>query len=232
MPADNASERLLCAANPAIRSGMKTRPGLEPFPNLEHERRLAALHGGPIAGVDEAGRGPWAGPVVAAAVVFAGGRIPQGIDDSKRLSAARREALAREIAGVAHVGVGFASVGEIDRLNIRKATLKAMREAVAALPVAPAAVIIDGRDAPAVGCCCEALIGGDALCLSIAAASIIAKVTRDRLMLELAAECPGYGWERNMGYGTQQHALALRRLGVSEHHRRSFAPVKARLAEG
>lgn len=205
-------------------------PHPQRFPNLDHERRLAGQHGGPVAGVDEAGRGPWAGPVVAAAVIFKNGRIPDGIDDSKRLSAARREALAREIAAAAHVGVGFASVEEIDRLNIREATFKAMREAIAALPVSPAAALIDGRDAPAIGCRCEALIKGDALCLSIAAASIIAKVTRDRLMHEFAAECPGYGWERNMGYGTREHALALRALGVSAYHRRSFSPVRSMLA--
>ncbi len=185
----------------------------------------------PVAGVDEAGRGPWAGPVVAAAVVLDAACVPAGVTDSKQLSRARREALFAALRVSARVGVGVASVAEIDRLNILAATLVAMRRAVDDLGVEPAHVLIDGNRLPELCCPATAVVGGDRRSLSIAAASIIAKVTRDRLMARLARRYPGFGWERNAGYGTPEHRSALDRLGVTPHHRRSFAPVARLLAE-
>jgi ribonuclease HII len=178
-----------------------------------------------VAGVDEAGRGPLAGPVVAAAVILDPARIPPGLNDSKRLTAAARDRLFDAIRAAAQVGVGQASVEEIDRLNILRASHLAMVRALEALgPVDHA--LIDGhlipRDLP---CPAEAVIGGDARCLSVAAASIIAKVTRDRIMVDLSQQFPGYGWDGNAGYPTKSHRAALQILGVTPHHRRSFAPV-------
>ena len=182
--------------------------------------------GARVAGVDEAGRGPWAGPVVAAAVILDPTRLPMSIDDSKRLTALRRAALHDLIREVAEVGVGRASVEEIDAMNIAQATALAMRRAVAALPLAPEVALIDGAHVPpGLPCPARALVGGDGLSLAVAAASIVAKVTRDRIMSDLAREHPGYGWERNAGYGVPEHAAALRRLGVTLHHRRSFRPI-------
>jgi ribonuclease HII len=188
----------------------------------------------PVCGVDEVGRGPWAGPVVAAAVVLDPARIPDGLDDSKRLTPARRAALHDALIGVARVGVGAASVAEIDALNVLEASFVAMRRAVAALGrrPGPALALVDGRHAPpGLGCPVRAVVGGDAACLSIAAASIVAKVTRDRVMAALAREFPGYGWETNVGYGVAAHAAALTRLGVTPHHRRSFRPVHKMLCD-
>lgn len=183
--------------------------------------------GGIVAGVDEAGRGPLAGPVVAAAVILDVACIPDGIDDSKKLLKGRREALHGTIVASAHVGVGIASVAEIDEINILQATFRAMVRAVEALPVAPAHLLIDGNQRPAgLPCACRTVVDGDALCLSIAAASIVAKVTRDRIMAELAREHPHYGWERNAGYGTPEHHRALSLVGISPHHRKSFAPIR------
>lgn len=180
----------------------------------------------PVCGVDEAGRGPWAGPVVAAAVILNPADTPPGLDDSKKLTRARREAAFATLAGCAGVGVGLASVEEIDALNILQASFLAMRRAVAALPTAPALALVDGdRTPPGFPCPVRTVVKGDALSLSIAAASIVAKVTRDRIMAELAAEFPGYGWESNAGYGAPAHRAALTRLGVTPHHRRSFRPV-------
>ena len=182
--------------------------------------------GGMVAGVDEAGRGPLAGPVVAAAVILDITSIPTGIDDSKKLKREHREHLHGLIFASAHVGVGIASVEEIDRVNILQATFLAMVRAVEALPVAPHHLLIDGNRAPKqLPCACRTVIGGDAVSLSIAAASIIAKVTRDRIMAELALAHPHYGWERNAGYGTPEHQRALSLVGISPHHRRSFEPV-------
>jgi ribonuclease HII len=183
-----------------------------------------AAYGRVVAGVDEAGRGPWAGPVVAAAVILDAARIPAGIADSKRLTAARRDALFDAILATARVGVGEASVAEIDALNILNANHLAMTRAVAALGTAPDLVIVDGNRAPRWPWRTETLVKGDALCLSIAAASIVAKVTRDRLMLVLDADYPAYGWAANKGYGTATHAAALAHLGPTSHHRMSFAP--------
>lgn len=183
----------------------------------------------PVAGVDEAGRGPWAGPVVAAAVILDERAIPGGIGDSKTLKAAERERLFVEIMASARVGVGIADVARIDRDNILRATLWAMREAVLDLGVILGAALIDGNAVPRLACPVEAIVKGDACSLSIAAASIIAKVTRDKIMTELAGQFPGYGWERNKGYGTAQHQLGIHQSGICEQHRRSFRPVRLAL---
>lgn len=185
----------------------------------------------PVCGVDEAGRGPWAGPVVAGAAILNPATAPVGLDDSKRLNAARRDALFLELQDHA-IGVGVASVEEIDRLNILKATYLAMQRAIAALPIAPGHLLIDGnRIPPGLPTPAEAVVKGDSRSMSIAAASIVAKVTRDRIMQRLAKDYPGYGWERNAGYGVKAHAEALRRLGVTPHHRRSFKPIHKMLCE-
>jgi ribonuclease HII len=199
-------------------------------PTFELESVEIDLKGGPIAGIDEAGRGPWAGPVVAAAVVLDPARIPAGIDDSKALDADTRERLFRLISGTAvSIGIGIGDVARIDRDNILAATLWAMSEAIARLECRPRLALVDGNRVPQLACETRAIVKGDAKCLSIAAASIVAKVTRDRLMIELASELPGYGFERHKGYGTPEHQTAIRRLGVSAHHRRSFSPVQLAL---
>jgi ribonuclease HII len=178
--------------------------------------------------VDEAGRGPLAGPVVAAAVILDRKRMPKGLNDSKQLSEETREELYPLIMEMAvAVGVGEASVGEIDLVNIRQATHFAMARAVRALSVAAAFALVDGNDAPALPCRCDTLVAGDARSLSIAAASIIAKVTRDRMMRKLHEEHPGYNWCNNKGYGTPEHFVGLKAHGVTVHHRRSFAPIHA-----
>ncbi len=187
---------------------------------------LEAALGGIVAGVDEVGRGPWAGPVMACAVVLDPARIPVGLNDSKKLTAARRDALAAALQQVAEVSVGEASVAEIDALNIRQATFLAMTRALAGLPRAPDHALIDGNAVPpGLPCPATCVVKGDGRCVSIAAASIVAKVRRDHLMKALALVHPGYGWERNMGYGTAAHAKGLHDLGVTQHHRRSFAPI-------
>jgi len=178
-----------------------------------------------IAGIDEAGRGPWAGPVVAAAVILDPAHIPDGVRDSKQVDEERRESLFADIDATAMIGVGMASVREIDRFNILNATLIAMRRAVRALPIRPGLALVDGNRGPRLFCRTETVVGGDANCLSIAAASIVAKVTRDRLMRELARAHPCYGWDRNKGYGTRHHREALDRHGLTPHHRRSFRPI-------
>ena len=184
-----------------------------------------------VCGIDEAGRGPLAGPVVAAAVIIDPSRCPEGLNDSKQLTPARREALLAELEAHAEIGVGLASVEEIDALNILHATMLAMTRAIAALARAPHVALIDGnRCPPGLGCASRAVIGGDTLARSIAAASIVAKVTRDRLMADLGRAHPGYGFERHMGYGTRAHLDALSRLGASPIHRRSFAPVRKMLS--
>ncbi len=180
---------------------------------------------GLVAGVDEAGRGPWAGPVVAAAVILNPDCKPAGLRDSKTLSDKRRRALAEALWKTARIGVGVASVAEIDRLNIGQATLLAMARAAANLPAAPAVCLIDGTTRPTLPCPAYAVVKGDAKSFSIAAASIIAKTTRDRMMRELARDYPPYAWERNKGYGAPAHRAALQRYGVTPHHRRSFAPI-------
>jgi len=180
-----------------------------------------------VAGVDEAGVGPLAGPVVAAAVVFAPGAALRGVDDSKRLTPTRRTALEAEIRALAlGVGVGIVDVSDIDRLNIYRAALEAMRRAVLALPVSPDHVLVDARRIPDITAPQTALVHGDARSFSIAAASIVAKVTRDRLMHDLDARYPEYGFRAHMGYGTPQHLAAIDRHGPCPAHRRSFAPVR------
>jgi ribonuclease HII len=191
------------------------------MPDYSRESR----HKGPVAGVDEAGRGPLAGPVVAAAVVLDPRCIPDGIDDSKVLTAAKRAALCARLLDCAKVGVGIATVEEIDRLNIFWATMLAMHRAVDALGFVPAMVLVDGNRCPDWPHTSRAIVGGDALCLSIAAASIVAKHRRDCMMIELDALHPGYGWASNKGYSAKAHFEALRTLGPTPHHRRSFAPV-------
>lgn len=194
-------------------------------PTFRRER--AAMKRGiwPVAGCDEAGRGPLAGPVVAAAVILDPQRIPRGLNDSKKLTHAEREKLYDKIVASAEVAVAFGSTERIDRQNILQASLWALARAVAALPVKPQLVFVDGRDRIDVSCECQAVISGDALVLSIAAASIVAKVTRDRLMMRVGVEHPGYGFERHMGYSVPEHFAALKTLGPTIHHRRSFAPV-------
>lgn len=194
-------------------------------PSFEIEQSLS----GPVAGIDEAGRGPWAGPVVAAAVILNPRSAPTGLNDSKALTEKRREALAAELWSSAQVGVGLATVQEIDRINIGRATLLAMVRAVANLPVRPSSAIIDGKLTPKLPCRAVAVVKGDAKSCSVAAASIIAKVARDRMMIALADEFPGYAWERNKGYGAKAHRDGLNLLGVTPHHRRSFAPIAAML---
>ena len=180
----------------------------------------------PVAGVDEAGRGPWAGPVVAAAVILPPQAAPKGIDDSKRLTKKHRAALFDQIIATSDVGIGEAKVAEIDELNILQATMLAMQRAVRALIMRPAHILVDGNHLPVLPCEAQAIVKGDARSLSIAAASIIAKETRDRHMRQIGQHYPEYGWKRNAGYGTKEHAEALRRFGPSPHHRRSFRPVR------
>lgn len=192
---------------------------------------LEAEYRGPVCGVDEVGRGPWAGPVTACAVIFHS-TPPPGLNDSKKLTAKRREALVDAIHAAAHVGLAEATVTEIDALNILRASHLAMVRAIAALPVRPAHALIDGNRLPAdLPCPGTAVIKGDGRSVSIAAASIIAKVARDDLMAKLAREYPQYEWDRNAGYGVKAHAEALRAHGVTPHHRRSFKPIHNMLCE-
>lgn len=204
------------------------------MPDFALERRCAGL----VCGVDEVGRGPLAGPVVAAAAILDPHRFPRRLrrelDDSKLLGPEQRNACYRALGrcvanGAARIAVGAASVREIDTINILRAALLAMARAVAALGVRPDWALVDGQIAPTLPCPVRTVVGGDGLSFSIAAASVVAKVTRDRLMRHLAPRYPGYGWETNVGYATPEHGAAIRRLGVTPHHRRSFAPVRLAL---
>jgi len=190
---------------------------------------LEIAAGGVVAGIDEAGRGPLAGPVIAAAVVLNRETLPpeiaDGLDDSKRLSPSRRAVFFTALQGEARIGIGGASVAEIDQLNILQATFLAMVRAFGGLGSRPDRALVDGNRLPALPIPAQAVVGGDRRSLSIAAASIVAKVTRDRIMAGLARRHPGYGWEHNAGYSTKAHRDALARLGVTPHHRRGFAPV-------
>jgi ribonuclease HII len=200
-------------------------------PDYELERTERLLLAGHIAGVDEAGRGPLAGPVVAAAVILNPDDIPSGIDDSKRLTPEKREELFAAIARSALAfGIAIADVALIDRINILQATMWAMAKAVRELTVRPRLVLVDGNRLPKLRVEARAVIGGDRLCVSIAAASIMAKVTRDRLMADLASHYPGYGFERHKGYATRSHRDAIFRLGPTPHHRKSFRPVQLAMA--
>jgi ribonuclease HII len=200
----------------------KAKPALPDYALETEEGAPARL----VCGVDEAGRGPLAGPVVAAAVILDMSNCPDGLNDSKKLDAARREVLLCELERCAEIGIGIASVEEIDAINILQATMLAMTRAVVALPRAPHVALIDGNRSPKLACASRTVVGGDARALSISAASIAAKVTRDRLMHALSAAHPGYGFERHMGYGTPEHLDALSRLGATPAHRRSFAPIR------
>jgi len=196
------------------------------MPDFSHETHLIADGVTLVAGVDEAGRGPLAGPVVAAAVILDANNIPPGLRDSKKLSVRQREALFDLIVDNTNVSVGTASVTEIAKINILHATMLAMRRAIKGLTPCPGHVLVDGNRVPeGLQMPASALVKGDDRAFSIAAASIIAKVTRDRLMSGLAREFPGYGWEKNAGYGTKQHLEALKALGVTPHHRVHFRPV-------
>jgi ribonuclease HII len=205
------------------------------MPDFTIERGCAGI----VCGIDEAGRGPLAGPVVAAAVVIDRprfrGELRRALDDSKALNRELREScydalLAFARAGAVRIGVGAASRGEIDRINILRASLVAMARAVVALGLRPDIALVDGSVAPPLPCAVKTIVKGDALSFSIAAASVVAKVTRDRIMHALASRYPGYGWETNVGYGTAEHGRAIRRLGVTPHHRRSFEPVRLALS--
>jgi ribonuclease HII len=197
------------------------------MPDLSLEAACPA----PVCGVDEAGRGPWAGPVSAGAVILGPGVVIAGLDDSKKLTAARREALAPLIKARALAwGVGFASPEEICALNILQATGLAMRRAVAAMRVAPAFALVDGNHAFDLGCPVRPIVKGDGLSASIAAASILAKTARDAVMLEMDLKHPGYGFAAHKGYGVPEHISALRRLGPCPIHRLTWAPVRAALA--
>src|SRR6202163_3055894 len=215
------------SSSPAARIARLPLGEEDPRPTFRRER--AALKRGvwPIAGCDEAGRGPLAGPVVAAAVILDPKRVPRGLDDSKKLDPETRERLHLKICASAEVAVACAPPWRIDRDNILRASLWALARAVAALPVKPQLVFVDGRDRIDVNCDCQAVISGDAIIASIAAASIVAKVTRDRLMTRLGLTYPGYGFEQHKGYSVPEHCRALARLGPTIHHRRSFAPVAA-----
>jgi ribonuclease HII len=209
------------------------------MPDFAIERRCDGV----VCGIDEAGRGPLAGPVVAAAVIIDRrrfrGELRHVLDDSKALSRALRESCydglrAGVRSGIVGIGIGAASVAEIERINVLRANLLAMRRAVAALAartgVAPDVALVDGNVAPSLPCVVRTIVKGDSLSLSVAAASIVAKVTRDRIMRALARRHPGYGWETNAGYATAAHVEAIRRLGVTPHHRRSFEPIRNALS--
>ncbi len=207
-------------------------------PDYFFERQAVKKFNGLVAGVDEAGRGPWAGPVAAAAVVFLDeAQVPAGLNDSKKLTEDKRERLYDELRegealGQVIIGVGIAGIERIDRDNILAASLWSMSEAVKGLRLQPACCLIDGNRLPALPMAGEPLVKGDGRSLSIAAASIIAKVTRDRLMRRLDDAFPHYKWAANKGYGTRDHRDALARHGVSPHHRRSFQPVRVLLEAG
>src|SRR5688572_29562723 len=192
------------------------------LPCFRIEREFAE----PLAGVDEAGCAPLAGPVVAAAVILNRKHFPRGIDDSKKLPEPKREALYAKLQKVAQIGVGIASVEEIDQLNIYWARMLAMVRAVDALGMDPAMILVDGNACPRWDRPSKAIVAGDAKCRSIAAASIVAKVTRDRIMADHARDHPGYGWEWNKGYPTPEHCRALTELGLTPLHRRSFGPCR------
>lgn len=203
----------------------------KPIPTFELEEALAARCGGPVAGVDEAGRGAWCGAVVAGAVILDPAHHPKGLRDSKTLSEKRREALFEEIIATSAFGVGECSADEIDAIGIAPATMLAMQRAIQNLPAAPAGAVIDGLFAPTLdGIQTETAVKGDGRSLSIAAASIVAKVTRDRQLRALDTDHPGYGWASNKGYGAKAHAEGLAALGVTPHHRKTYAPVAAHLA--
>jgi ribonuclease HII len=226
MPPRTATRRIVTQQKASARL-LLDEPVLRP--TFTRERRALKKGIWPVAGCDEAGRGPLAGPVVAAAVILDPRRVPRGLNDSKKLDEDERERLYEKICATAEIAVAFGSTARIDRDNILRASLWALARAVAALPSRPQLVYVDGRDRIDVACDCEAVIRGDGIVASIAAASIVAQVTRDRLMARIGTACPGYGFERHRGYGVPEHRAALDRHGPTGFHRRSFAPVFARL---
>jgi ribonuclease HII len=200
---------------------------VRPLPSFDLEEAMMLEHSGPVVGIDEAGRGPWAGPVVVAAVILNPNRIPEGLNDSKLLTPEAREDRYVEIMATASVAIAIGHVRRIDRDNILQASLWGMRLAYRALGVPVGSALIDGNIIPRrFPSPARAVVGGDGLSLSVAAASIIAKVTRDRIMVRLARRYRRYGWESNKGYGTPEHALAVKKHGVCTHHRRSFSPIE------
>lgn len=199
------------------------------LPDLSLEQALCQRHQGLVAGIDEAGRGPWAGPVVAAAVILPADHGITGLNDSKKLTAKAREDLFTEIQSVADYGIGQIEVNMIDQINILQATFRAMEMAFGALRQNAACALIDGNQKPKLPCAMETVVKGDSRSMSIAAASILAKVTRDNIMVTLAQDYPEYGWESNKGYGTKKHSAALNSYGVTPHHRRSYKPVRLAL---
>jgi ribonuclease HII len=203
---------------------------LRPEPSFGFEAELMDRYRAPVAGIDEAGRGPWAGPVVVAAVILNPNRIPEGLNDSKVLTPEAREDRYAEIIATAIVSVVVGHVRRIDRDNILQASLWGMRVAYRGLGVPAGCALIDGNIIPKrFPCPARAVVGGDGLSLSVAAASIVAKVTRDRMMVKLSRRYRRYGWENNKGYGTRQHAAAIEKHGVCTHHRRSFSPIERAL---
>ena len=201
-----------------------------PEPSFDFEAALMDEFKGPVAGIDEAGRGPWAGPVVVAAVILDPNRIPEGLNDSKLLTPEARADRYEEIMATAIVAVAIGPVRQIDRINILQASLWGMRKAYRGLQVPVGAAIIDGNIVPRrFPCKARAVVGGDGLSLSVAAASIVAKVTRDRMMLKLSRRYRRYAWDSNKGYGTREHAEAIKKHGVCTHHRRSFSPIERAL---
>lgn len=193
------------------------------FPHYEIE----SAYSGPVVAIDEVGRGPWAGPVVTAAAVLDVSRIPAGIHDSKKLSIRQREALFPQLLECTRHAIGSASVREIEELNILQATKLAMRRAYDTLGIEAEIALIDGNQPPELPCPTRCIVKGDSISLSIAAASILAKVTRDRMMAELARQYPGYGWEKNAGYGTKAHQEGIAQLGLTPEHRLNFAPIRS-----
>jgi ribonuclease HII len=210
--------------------GLAARALPLPEPSFELEAELMDKYHGPVAGIDEAGRGPWAGPVVVAAVILNPDRIPDGLNDSKVLTPEAREDRYAEIIATAIVSVVIGPVRQIDRINILQASLWGMRAAYRRLRVPAGAALIDGNIVPKrFPCKARAVVGGDGLSLSVAAASIVAKVTRDRLMVKLSRRYRRYAWDSNKGYGTPEHAAAIKKHGVCTHHRRSFSPIERAL---
>jgi len=210
------------------------KKGTIKVPDFELEARARDRGFHLIAGVDEAGRGPWAGPVVAGAVILnaddLSGQLLEGLDDSKKLSSRKRQELFALLLDCAAIGVGLAEAPEIDEINILQASFRAMERALAGLQPPPDFVLVDGNKLPALPCAAEFVVKGDSRSLSIAAASIVAKVTRDRIMSGLAVQFPDYGWDRNAGYGTAEHKAALTRWGVTDQHRKSYAPIRKMLS--
>jgi len=205
-------------------------PSVRHVPCFDLEAAMMEQYQGPVAGIDEAGRGPWAGPVVVAAVILNPDRIPEGLNDSKLMTPEAREDRYAEIIATSCVAIAIGHVGRIDRDNILQASLWGMRVAYRALQVPVASALIDGHIVPRrFPCPASAIVGGDGLSLSVAAASIVAKVTRDRMMIKLSRRYRRYGWESNKGYGTPEHAAAIKKHGVCTHHRRSFSPIEEAL---